>query len=193
MLDRVAELEHDALASVLDQELAAAGDDDLLALARNGIGEKDPLPVLVPRRGLEDVEHLSLPLVVEDPRLDLLGDGAGQDVEVEPGDRAIALRQEVDHQQAVDQGQDGRQQEDRAQQAIDADTRRTQRDQLAVGGQPPDADENPQEKGHRDGQDDDIGQGIEDQLADDRCRQAPPDDHLGRGEEKLEQEDERID
>ena len=193
VLDRVGELEHDALAFVFDQELAAAGDDDLLALAGNGIGEEDAFPLLVAGRSLEDVEDLSLPFVVEDPRLDLLGDGARQDVEVEPGDGAVALRQQVDHQQAVEDGQERRQREDRAQQAVDAHPGRPHGDELAVRGQTSDPDQNPQEQRHRDGQDDDVGQRIEHQLPDDRRRKAPPDDHLGRGEQELEQQNERVD
>jgi hypothetical protein len=187
----VGKLQHDALAGVLDQKPAAAGDDDLLALAGHGVGEKHPFPVLPPAGGFEDIEDLALPLVVEDARLHLLRDRAGQNVEVEPGDGAVALRQEVDHQQAVDHGQHGREQQDGAQQAVDAGAGRAQGDELAVGRQAADADRTQQE-GHRDGQNDDIGQRIEHQLADDRSRQAAPDDHLGRAEEELEQQNERV-
>ncbi|MEZ5313079.1 MAG: hypothetical protein R2862_05180 [Thermoanaerobaculia bacterium] len=188
VLDGVLEVEYDPFAVPLDPQAAGAGDDRFLAFPGNGIGEEDPAPVTSAITGhSEDVEHFALPLCVEDARLDLLADGAGQDVEIEPRDRVVSARQDADHQNRVDEHQEAGEDQDGAQDADDADPVRAQGDQLAVRSHAPDSDQDPEQQRHRNRQDDDVRQRVEQQTSDRSDRQASTDDHLRRAEQELEQ------
>jgi hypothetical protein len=157
------------------------------------LGEEHALPALAPRRHLEDVDDLALPFLIEDPGLDLLGDRLGGNVQPELLERVVAPGQDVHHEEGVEEGQETREDQDGPVERQQAHAAGPHGDQLAVGRQPAHGNQRAEQQRHRQRQDHDVRQRIQQQLADDRHRQPPADDHLRRGEQEPDEKDEGID
>ena len=144
----VLERQRDGLLLAVDVQPALARDIHRRLVGRRRIGEKD----LVPFTGSIDVarvEHAVGEVLVEDAGLDVAFGTGGDEVERELAKRLVRVGQGGDRLVRGRAGREHGEERDRTHDAKDADAARLEGDELAVGRDPPEAEEDAVEQRHR--------------------------------------------
>ena len=118
--------------------------------SRGRIRQEDVAPLAGPADVADVQRAVGAEALEEDARLDVAFGARRQDVEGDLAEFLILVRQQDDHHVGRRGGGHGREQRHRPQHAEDADAAGLQGDELAVGGQPAEPDQDPEQQRHRD-------------------------------------------